>query len=164
MPGAASEEDIIRDTKDGVIMENNKSWSIDQKRLNFQFGCEIGWLVKNGKKTTMVKNPTYQGITPEFWNSCDAIADENNTDPAMLLQEDDLYINMDDWLAQLNDKQREVVERRFGLHGHKTATLEQVGNEIGLTRERVRQIQMDALKRLRRILESEGFTEDAMFG
>jgi len=78
MPGGVSEEDIIRDTKDGVIMENNKSWSIDQKRLNFQFGCEIGWLVKNGKKTTMVKNPTYQGITPEFWNSCDAIADERS--------------------------------------------------------------------------------------
>ena len=94
----------------------------------------------------------------------DAIPDENNTDPAMLLQEDDLYINMDDWLSQLNDKQRDVVERRFGLHGHKTATLEQVGDAIGLTRERVRQIQMDALKRLRRILESEGFTEDAMFG
>ena len=93
-----------------------------------------------------------------------AAADENNTDPAMLLQEDDLYINTDEWLEQLNDKQRDVVERRFGLHGHKTATLEQVGNEIGLTREWVRQIQMDALKRLRRILESEGFTEDAMFG
>lgn len=78
MPGDISSEDLIRDTRDGVIMENNKSWSIDQKRLNFQFGCEIGWLVKNGKKTTMVKNPTYQGITPEFWNSCDAIADENS--------------------------------------------------------------------------------------
>ncbi len=78
MPGSVSEEDLIRDTKDGVIMENNKSWSIDQRRLNFQFGCEIGWLVKNGKKTTMVKNPTYQGITPEFWNSCDAIANEQS--------------------------------------------------------------------------------------
>lgn len=78
MPGKVSAEDIIKDTKDGVVMENNKSWSIDQKRLNFQFGCEIGWLVRNGKKTTMVKNPTYQGITSEFWNSCDAIADENS--------------------------------------------------------------------------------------
>jgi len=94
----------------------------------------------------------------------DSIPDENNTDPALLLQEDDLYVNLEDWLAQLNDKQREVVERRFGLHGHKCATLEQVGNEIGLTRERVRQIQMDALKRLRRILENEGFSEEAMFG
>ena len=67
----------------------------------------------------------------------------------MLLQDDDLHVNMEDWLAQLNDKQREVVERRFGLNGHKTATLEEVGEEIGVTRERVRQIQMDALKRLR---------------
>jgi len=78
MPGDVKYEDIVKDTKDGVIMENNKSWSIDQKRLNFQFGCEIGWLVKNGKRTTMVKNPTYQGITPEFWNSCDAIADDTS--------------------------------------------------------------------------------------
>ena len=78
MPGDIKYEDIIKDTKDGLIMENNKSWSIDQKRLNFQFGCEIGWLVKNGKKTTMVKDPTYQGITPEFWNSCDAIADDTS--------------------------------------------------------------------------------------
>lgn len=74
LPGSADFSDIVRDTKDGVIMENNKSWSIDQKRLNFQFGCEIGWLVKNGRRTRMVKNPTYQGITPAFWNSCDAIA------------------------------------------------------------------------------------------
>jgi TldD protein len=77
-PGCLPAEEIIKDTKDGVIMENNKSWSIDQKRLNFQFGCEIGWLVRNGKKGSMVKNPTYQGITPEFWGSCDAIADENS--------------------------------------------------------------------------------------
>ncbi|MFA6434391.1 MAG: TldD/PmbA family protein [Elusimicrobiales bacterium] len=78
MPGGIPYEDLIRDTKDGIIMENNKSWSIDQKRLNFQFGCEAGWLVRNGKKTTLVKNPTYQGITPQFWNSCDAIADEDS--------------------------------------------------------------------------------------
>ena len=74
MPGDMEYDDLVRDTKDGVIMENNRSWSIDQKRLNFQFGCEIGWLVKNGKKMHIVKNPTYQGITPEFWGSCDAIS------------------------------------------------------------------------------------------
>ncbi|HAH32795.1 MAG TPA: peptidase C69 [Elusimicrobia bacterium] len=78
MPGDIPYEELIASTKDGILMENNKSWSIDQKRLNFQFGCELGWLVKNGKKTTLVKNPTYQGITPEFWNSCDAISDENS--------------------------------------------------------------------------------------
>lgn len=93
----------------------------------------------------------------------DAIPDENNGDPALRFEEENLYSNMEYWLLQLNEKQRDVVARRFGLHGHQAATLEQVGVEIGLTRERVRQIQMDALKRLRRILESEGYSEDAMF-
>ncbi len=94
----------------------------------------------------------------------DVLADENNPDPADLLQEDEVYVNLETWLAQLNDKQRDVVERRFGLHGHKSSTLEEVGREIGVTRERVRQIQMDALKNLRRILEAEGFSPDALFG
>lgn len=76
MPGDWEYEDIIRSTKKGIIMENNKSWSIDQKRLNFQFGCEIGWLIENGKITKMVKNPVYQGITWQFWRNCDAIANE----------------------------------------------------------------------------------------
>lgn len=93
----------------------------------------------------------------------DSVPDENNGDPALLFEEENLYSNMQYWLLQLNEKQRDVVERRFGLHGHQAATLEQVGLEIGLTRERVRQIQMDALKRLRRILENEGYSEDAMF-
>ena len=93
----------------------------------------------------------------------DAIPDENNPDPSELLADDDVYSNLELWLTQLNDKQRDVVERRFGLHGHKISTLEEVGNEIGVTRERVRQIQMDALKRLREILESEGFSSDALF-
>jgi len=92
----------------------------------------------------------------------DAIPDENNLDPAALLQDDDVKANIDLWLSQLNEKQREVVERRFGLHGHDVATLEEVGNMIGVTRERVRQIQIEALKRLREILESEGFSEDAL--
>ncbi|MBI4656472.1 MAG: TldD/PmbA family protein [Elusimicrobia bacterium] len=78
MPGKWELSDLIKDTKKGIIMENNRLWSIDQKRLNFQFGCEIGWLVENGRKTKIVKNPTYQGITPQFWNSCDAICNENH--------------------------------------------------------------------------------------
>ena len=67
------------------------------------------------------------------------------------------------WLARLNEKQREVVERRFGLNGHDKGTLEDVGIAIGVTRERVRQIQMDAMKRLRQILESEGLSEESLF-
>jgi TldD protein len=54
-------------------METNKSWSIDDKRFNFQFGCEIGWEIKKGKRTRMLKNPSYSGITTEFWNAMDAI-------------------------------------------------------------------------------------------
>ncbi|MBS3740700.1 MAG: TldD/PmbA family protein [Candidatus Cloacimonetes bacterium] len=73
MPHQGSLDDLIADTKDGLFVECNKSWSIDQRRLNFQFSTEIGWEIKNGKKTKMVKNATYQGITPQFWQSCDAI-------------------------------------------------------------------------------------------
>lgn len=92
----------------------------------------------------------------------DSIADENTIDPAQVLQDDDVKHHIDDWLCQLNEKQREVVERRFGLNGHDIATLEEVGNEIGVTRERVRQIQIEALRRLREILETEGYSEDAL--
>jgi TldD protein len=73
-PGAAgSLEDLIADTADGLFISTNHSWSIDDRRLNFQFGIEIGWLIRNGRLTQMVKNPTYTGITPRFWGSCDAI-------------------------------------------------------------------------------------------
>jgi RNA polymerase nonessential primary-like sigma factor len=93
----------------------------------------------------------------------DAIPDENNTDPSRLLQDEDMQVIIDKWLARLNDKQREVVERRFGLNGREKGTLEDVGSAIGVTRERVRQIQMDALKNLRRILEQDGLSEDSLF-
>ena len=93
----------------------------------------------------------------------ETIPDEQNRDPAHLLQDEDVQRHLETWLAQLNDKQRAVVERRFGLHGRETATLEEVGNEIGVTRERVRQIQIEALRRLRQILEREGFSVDALF-
>ena len=93
----------------------------------------------------------------------DAIPDENHTDPATVLQDENVKANLDAWLSKLSDKQREVVERRFGLHGHEISTLEQVGNEIGVTRERVRQIQVEALRRLREILEEDGYSLDALF-
>lgn len=93
----------------------------------------------------------------------DAIPDEHNVDPAMLLQDVDIHGNIEIWLDQLNSKQREVVERRFGLNSRDTSTLEEVGNELGVTRERVRQIQMEALKRLREIMEREGYSVDTLF-
>jgi RNA polymerase nonessential primary-like sigma factor len=92
----------------------------------------------------------------------ESIPDENILDPAMMLQNDDVHNNIENWLCQLTEKQREVVERRFGLHGHEAATLEEVGNEIGVTRERVRQIQIEALRRLRHILENDGYSGDTL--
>ena len=89
----------------------------------------------------------------------DTIADESNIDPSVLLQNDDVKQHIDLWLEQLTEKQRAVVELRFGLHDRDAATLEDVGVELGVTRERVRQIQIEALKRLRRILKREGLLE-----
>jgi len=78
MPGSAGTlDDLIADTDDGILMDTNRSWSIDDKRFNFQFGTEIGWEIKKGKRGDMVRNPTYTGITPEFWGSCDAVCSES---------------------------------------------------------------------------------------
>jgi RNA polymerase nonessential primary-like sigma factor len=93
----------------------------------------------------------------------DMLQDETAHDPTDDIQDGDIHTNLDHWLEKLNDKQREVVERRFGLHGYEHSTLERVAQELGVTRERVRQIQMDALRRLRDILEKEGFSLEAFF-
>jgi TldD protein len=73
LPGTWKYEDLLADTDDAILMETNRSWSIDDKRYHFQFSTEIGWEIKHGKKIRMLKNPSYSGITTEFWNSCDAI-------------------------------------------------------------------------------------------
>jgi TldD protein len=72
-PGRQSLEEVF-DADHGIYMETNRSWSIDDKRYNFQFGCEIGWEIRNGKRVRMLKNPSYSGISTEFWNACAAIA------------------------------------------------------------------------------------------
>ncbi|MGD2137963.1 MAG: RNA polymerase sigma factor RpoS [Gammaproteobacteria bacterium] len=92
----------------------------------------------------------------------ETLPDENSKNPEESLQEEHVHTSVEDLLSQLSEKQRAVVERRFGLHGYAVSTLEEVGLEIGVTRERVRQIQMDALKKLKRILQHEGFSIDAL--
>jgi TldD protein len=72
-PGNWTLEDLIKDTDKGILFKTNRSWSIDQRRVNFQFGTEIAYRIKNGKIREIYKNPTYTGITPQFWGSCDAI-------------------------------------------------------------------------------------------
>lgn len=93
----------------------------------------------------------------------DTLADEKATDPADFLTDQNLKEQLENWLDLLTENQREVISRRFGLRGYERSTLEQVGKEIGLTRERVRQIQVEALKSLRRILEEYGISEDTVF-
>lgn len=93
----------------------------------------------------------------------DTVADVKQADPAEQLQDSDLRANIDRWLSDLSEKQREVISRRFGLRGYEMSTLEEVGHEIGLTRERVRQIQVEALRRLRETMESQGLSAEAIF-
>lgn len=90
----------------------------------------------------------------------EALADKNAADPAELLADERLHASLEQCLSELNDKQREVLSRRFGLGGYERQTLEEVGKAVGLTRERVRQIQMAALKSLREILEKYGLEDD----
>ncbi|HWG57927.1 MAG TPA: TldD/PmbA family protein [Candidatus Acidoferrales bacterium] len=73
LPGSWKYDDLIADTDDAILMETNRSWSIDDRRYHFQFSTEIGWEIKGGKRCRIIKNPSYSGITTEFWNSCDAV-------------------------------------------------------------------------------------------
>lgn len=93
----------------------------------------------------------------------DVIADEKGHGPEDELQDSDIKCNIVEWLGELNPKQREVLARRFGLLGYEPSTLEDVGAEIGLTRERVRQIQVEALRRLREVLSSQGLNLESLF-
>jgi TldD protein len=77
-PGTWSFDDMIADTDDGIFMETNRSWSIDDKRYNFQFGTEIGYEIKRGRRGRMLRNCTYTGLTPEFWNACDAVCNDKH--------------------------------------------------------------------------------------
>ncbi|WP_241608378.1 RNA polymerase sigma factor RpoS [Rosenbergiella epipactidis] len=93
----------------------------------------------------------------------DMISDDDDNSPEYTNQDNDMKQSIVKWLYELNAKQREVLARRFGLLGYEPATLEDVGQEIGLTRERVRQIQVEGLRRLREILEGQGLSLDALF-
>jgi RNA polymerase nonessential primary-like sigma factor len=92
----------------------------------------------------------------------DRLTAKRNLGPLQCAQKAAVNDIVDHWVYELNDKQRAVVERRFGLHGYRRATLEQIGDDIGVTRERVRQIQLDALKNLREMMESHGISGESM--
>jgi RNA polymerase nonessential primary-like sigma factor len=93
----------------------------------------------------------------------DSLVEEDKPSLPELLQQEHMSQHLADWIAQLNDKQREVICRRFGLRGYEPASLEDASKEMGLTRERVRQIQIESITLLRKIIEAEGFSADAIF-
>ena len=94
----------------------------------------------------------------------ETVADDKQPDPSSILHKEEVQVCLHEWVALLNDKQRQVVEQRFGLNGDDVATLEEVGARIGVTRERVRQIQVEALKKLRKTLEKDGVSIDQLLG
>ncbi|WP_420887103.1 RNA polymerase sigma factor RpoS [Candidatus Competibacter phosphatis] len=155
---------IIKEINGYLRVTRQLTQSLDHEPSAEEIAQVMGKSVADVKRMLQLNERVASVDTPigkdEDRSLLDAIPDDNNPDPSQLLQDADLNEKLDLWLDQLNDKQRIVVKRRFGLGGQEKATLEQVGNEIGVTRERVRQIQIDALRRLRKILESEGFSQD----
>ena len=117
-------------------------------------------MLKLNERVTSVDIPASKDFEKPL---VDSISDEKNNSPTEILQEDNIKNNITHWVYQLTDKQREVICRRYGLCGHENSTLEQVAQELGVTRERVRQIQMDALKRLKEILEIGGYSFESIF-
>jgi RNA polymerase nonessential primary-like sigma factor len=107
--------------------------------------------------TLCTNNRDGEGLSP-----VDRLQARRSAEPSRCAQADDMHEVVDHWVYELSDKQRAVVERRFGLHGYRRATLEQIGDEIGVTRERVRQIQLDALRNLREMLETHGISGESL--
>jgi len=122
---------------------------------------DVKRMLKLNERVTSIDTPL--GVSSDK-SILDTIADERVSDPGEELQNQDIHANLDRWIGELPEKQREVLSRRFGLRGYETSTLEDVGREIGLTRERVRQIQVEALKRLREIMEKQGLNAATLFG
>ncbi|MGL5179759.1 MAG: sigma-70 family RNA polymerase sigma factor, partial [Aeromonas veronii] len=121
---------------------------------------DVNRMLKLNEKITSVDTPIGGDRDKAL---LDVLSDERGMGPELESQEDDMRSSIVHWLEELNPKQREVLARRFGLLGYEPATLEDVGAEIGLTRERVRQIQVEGLRRLREILLSQGLSIEALF-
>jgi len=120
--------------------------------------AEVERLMGLHQRVTLSAGPADKdGSTP-----VDRLRGKRDAEPSRCAQKEAMNDIVDHWVCELNEKQRAVVERRFGLHGFRRATLEQVGREIGVTRERVRQIQLDALKNLRTMMENDGISGDTM--
>jgi RNA polymerase nonessential primary-like sigma factor len=139
-------------------MESEPSYEELAKALNTPVS-EVNRLMRLNEKTLSVDTPMGEETEKPL---LDALADHAYSGPAAELEESNTSSHLSRCLDKLNDKQRQIIAHRFGLRGHEEATLEEVGKEVGLTRERVRQIQVEALKQLREMLELQGVDAEAM--
>ena len=121
---------------------------------------DVSRMLRLNEKISSVDTPIGGGSDKAL---LDVITDEGETGPETNIQNKDMQVHIVEWLEELNPKQREVLARRFGLLGYEPSTLEDVGKEIGLTRERVRQIQVEALRRLRDVLMKNGLSVESLF-
>lgn len=121
---------------------------------------DVNKLLRLNERTLSVDTPMGDDTDKPL---LDALADHQIDGPAEILEDKSMRLQLEECLQRLNEKQRSILARRFGLLGHESATLEKVGSEVGLTRERVRQIQVEALKSLRTIMEEKGIAADTVF-
>lgn len=121
---------------------------------------DVNKLMRLNEKTLSLDTPMGEESEKPL---LEALADNASEEPAQELENNNLYNRLNACLQSLNDKQRSILAQRFGLYGHEEATLEEVGQKVGLTRERVRQIQVEALKQLRQVLEVQGVGSDILF-
>jgi len=121
---------------------------------------EVKRLLRLNERTLSVDTPMGEDTDKPL---LETLADEENTGPAEILEDSTMRMLLEECLDMLNEKQRSILSRRFGLRGHEEATLEEVGMEVGLTRERVRQIQVESLKMLRAIMENKGVIQETVF-
>lgn len=159
---------VAKDVNAYVRAERELSQEMDHAPVLCEIAARMGRPLSEVRKIEGFRERVISAHSPisreNDHSLIDTIADEDGFDPQDSAQFEDIRHLIDEWLEELSDIQREVVQRRFGIHGYQRATLEQVGEQIGVTRERVRQIQMDALVRLRRIMISTGLNADTLIG
>ena len=153
---------IIKDINSCLRAARKLRQSQDSEPMPAEIACATGRTVEDVERLLSLHNRvTVRGSGEDGEGSpVDRLQARRSAEPSRCAQKERVEHLVDEWVAALSDKQRTVVERRFGLHGYRRATLEQIGAEIGVTRERVRQIQLDALKALRSMMERQGISQD----
>jgi RNA polymerase nonessential primary-like sigma factor len=155
---------IIKDINSCLRAARKIRYQIESEPTATEIAQELGREVADVERLMSLHNRVTirAGSSDDENGPVDRLQARREAEPSRCAQKDCVNDLVEHWVCELNDKQRAVVERRFGLHGYRRCTLEQIGEEIGVTRERVRQIQLDALKNLRAMMESDGVSGDVI--